>query len=353
MNAAMRSTVPVSKLRLLAQLRRLRRDEIQVVNDVLRTPPVLLRDGRIFVWQHSGPISPGGELLGRCAGAQISIAADGLAQIEPRLESVGSYLPRETLTALIEHALYPVLSMLEQASGGSIEFDDNQPEAESDVLAPRVDIGFVVYDSTLKPIVRGSMKAAAETWHLFDFARVTTLASRRYLAVPVQLAVRLGALRVPVREIAALVAGDALRTQTKVSSSSASLPVMFTDAAGRVLMRGRLTDNVLNFEEDLMGTADSVDAGAQGGVPVEGEARSEDLLGDIECDMGFELGSIRLTVADVARLRSGQAIRLGVRLQDQPVRVLVNGRLVAKGELALLGDEMVVVITDTSRLPHV
>jgi flagellar motor switch/type III secretory pathway protein FliN len=44
---------------------------------------------------------------------------------------------------------------------------------------------------------------------------------------------------------------------------------------------------------------------------------------------------------------------MGVRLQEQPIRILVNGRLMARGELAVVGDELVVVVTDTSRLPQV
>jgi type III secretion system YscQ/HrcQ family protein len=80
---------------------------------------------------------------------------------------------------------------------------------------------------------------------------------------------------------------------------------------------------------------------------------AEDLLSAIECEVSFELGSMKLTVADIARLRSGQVMRLGVRLADQPVRIVVNGRPVARGELAALGDELVVVITDTRALPHV
>jgi flagellar motor switch/type III secretory pathway protein FliN len=60
-----------------------------------------------------------------------------------------------------------------------------------------------------------------------------------------------------------------------------------------------------------------------------------------------------MSVAEVARLRAGQALRMGVRLQEQPIRILVNGRLMARGELAVVGDELVVVVTDTSRLPQV
>jgi flagellar motor switch/type III secretory pathway protein FliN len=44
---------------------------------------------------------------------------------------------------------------------------------------------------------------------------------------------------------------------------------------------------------------------------------------------------------------------MGTRLQEQPVRILVNGRMLARGELAAVGDELVVVVTDTSRLPVV
>jgi flagellar motor switch/type III secretory pathway protein FliN len=58
-------------------------------------------------------------------------------------------------------------------------------------------------------------------------------------------------------------------------------------------------------------------------------------------------------VSDIGRLRSGQTLRLGVRLQEQPVRVMVNGRWIARGELAAVGDELVVVVTDTSRLPQI
>ena len=31
----------------------------------------------------------------------------------------------------------------------------------------------------------------------------------------------------------------------------------------------------------------------------------------------------------------------------------VNGRLIGRGELAAVGDELVVVVTDTSRIPHI
>lgn len=322
-----------------------------IVNERLRGAPILLSDGRILVWQDSGPMGAARGLEGRCAGVPFGIVADGLAQLEPRLEGVGAYLPRETVAALVEHALHPVISMLEQAAGGDIEFEDGAEPGDADP-APRVAVGFVVYDAALKPVVRGAVSAAPETWRAFDFSRVPCLEMRRHLVVPVQLGVRLASVLLPIREAGALAVGDAIRLRMPASALSDALPVVLADAAGRRIVRARLTDELLTFQEMLMSDIEASGAATTGGVRDDAE-RSDDLLGEIECEMSFELGSIRLTVADIARLRAGQAIRLGVRLQDQPVRVMVSGRPVARGELAMLGDELVVVISDTSRLPHV
>jgi flagellar motor switch/type III secretory pathway protein FliN len=45
-------------------------------------------------------------------------------------------------------------------------------------------------------------------------------------------------------------------------------------------------------------------------------------------------------------------VRLGVRLVDQPVRIMVSGRMLGRGALAALGDELVVVVTETKALPE-
>ena len=80
---------------------------------------------------------------------------------------------------------------------------------------------------------------------------------------------------------------------------------------------------------------------------------SDELLNDIECELTFQLGALRMTVAEIAQLRVGQSLMPGVRLQDQPIRLLVNGRQIGRGELAAVGDELVVVVTETGGLPAV
>lgn len=58
----------------------------------------------------------------------------------------------------------------------------------------------------------------------------------------------------------------------------------------------------------------------------------EPLLGDIPMLLVVELGRVQLTADEVIRLRSGQIIELG-RTPNDPVDLVVNGKLVAKGEL--------------------
>lgn len=61
-------------------------------------------------------------------------------------------------------------------------------------------------------------------------------------------------------------------------------------------------------------------------------AEAEPLLGDIPIAVVVELGRVQLTADEVIRLRSGQLIELG-RSPTDPVDLVVNGKLLAKGEL--------------------
>lgn len=60
--------------------------------------------------------------------------------------------------------------------------------------------------------------------------------------------------------------------------------------------------------------------------------QAEVLLGDIPMVLIVELGRVQLTADEVVRLRPGQLIELG-RSPVDPVDLVVNGKLVAKGEL--------------------
>lgn len=81
------------------------------------------------------------------------------------------------------------------------------------------------------------------------------------------------------------------------------------------------------------------------------EPQSIDLLRDVNLDVKIELGRSRMYVEDVLRLNEGSVVELD-KLAGDPVDVLVNGRLVARGEILVLNDTFCVRINDiVSKLP--
>ncbi len=83
--------------------------------------------------------------------------------------------------------------------------------------------------------------------------------------------------------------------------------------------------------------------GSENGRPA--PAQSIDLLRDVELNVKIELGRSRMLVEDVLRLGEGSVVELD-KLAGDPVDVLVNNRLVARGEVLVLNDNFCVRISD-------
>lgn len=339
-----------SRARLLAALPRLHSTTVALRNRAYESAPCMVAGDRILIWQDSGPVKTVGEMSCRMADTPLALAVDSLSHIEPRLEGFESFVPTETCTALVEHALSPLLSLLERLAGVPIECDGYQRGHAAE--GEGVSIGFALFETSLRAVLRGWVRMSHDAWQALDFSRATTLDPRRHLAIPVRLSIEVGRCRLTASELAHLAPGDALRPTQQIARHEPTLPVLLTSSSGRVSVLARVSGNELTLENFVNTEVTSPPASMDPGA-APSDSGSNDLLSDVECDLTFELGSMRLTVADVAKLRAGLTMRLGVRLQEQPIRVLVNGRLIARGELAAIGDELVVVITDTSRLPHV
>lgn len=73
-----------------------------------------------------------------------------------------------------------------------------------------------------------------------------------------------------------------------------------------------------------------------------------DLLRDVDLSMTVELGRVRLKVRDLLRLGEGSVVELN-RPAGAPVDVLVNGSLVARGEVVVVDDELGVRVTELFR----
>lgn len=70
-----------------------------------------------------------------------------------------------------------------------------------------------------------------------------------------------------------------------------------------------------------------------------------DLIGDVELNVKVELGRCQMAVEDVLHLAEGSVVELD-KLAGDPVDVLVNDRLVARGEVLVLNDTFCVRVNE-------
>lgn len=69
------------------------------------------------------------------------------------------------------------------------------------------------------------------------------------------------------------------------------------------------------------------------------------LLGDVGLDVTVELGRVRMRVRDVLALQAGSVVDLD-RAAGAAVDIVVNGTLVARGDVVVVDDELGVRITE-------
>ena len=81
------------------------------------------------------------------------------------------------------------------------------------------------------------------------------------------------------------------------------------------------------------------------GAPVFGGSRPLAILKDVEMGVTAELGRRRMTVRDLLALTPGSVIELD-RAAGSPVDVLVNGTLIARGEVVVIDEEFGIRIAE-------
>jgi flagellar motor switch protein FliN/FliY len=77
----------------------------------------------------------------------------------------------------------------------------------------------------------------------------------------------------------------------------------------------------------------------------EAQNRRLDLLLDVPLDVSVELGRTRMTIQDLLALTPGSVIELD-KVAGEPLDILINDRLVARGEAVVVNDKFGVRITD-------
>lgn len=78
------------------------------------------------------------------------------------------------------------------------------------------------------------------------------------------------------------------------------------------------------------------------------DRHASDAAKDVQLDVEIELGRARLRIEDALRLREGSVVTL-VPLAGDPVDILVNGRVVGRGEVAVMDGKFCVRVAEVSR----
>lgn len=74
-------------------------------------------------------------------------------------------------------------------------------------------------------------------------------------------------------------------------------------------------------------------------------------VAEVPLRLTVEIGSARMLVRDVLQLEKGSVVELD-RASGEPADLLVNGRLVARGELSVVDERLAVTITEVIGAKH-
>lgn len=88
------------------------------------------------------------------------------------------------------------------------------------------------------------------------------------------------------------------------------------------------------------------------GVPSQVDPKRVSMLGDVNLRVKVQLGQTRMLVEEVLKLGEGSVVELD-KLAGDPVDILVNDRLIARGEVLVLNDNFCVRVNEVlSNNPH-
>lgn len=103
--------------------------------------------------------------------------------------------------------------------------------------------------------------------------------------------------------------------------------------------------DALNEQQTTSKTAADAVFQQLGGGDVSGTLQDIDLIMDIPVKLTVELGRTRMTIKELLRLTQGSVVSLE-GLAGEPLDILINGYLIAQGEVVVVADKYGVRITD-------
>ena len=88
----------------------------------------------------------------------------------------------------------------------------------------------------------------------------------------------------------------------------------------------------------------SLEAAARG-AQAEGDAGNLDVILDVPVTIAMEIGRARIPIRNLLQLNQGSVVELE-RLAGEPLDVLVNGMLIAHGEVVVINERFGIRFTD-------
>ncbi len=150
---------------------------------------------------------------------------------------------------------------------------------------------------------------------------------------PIPLRLELGEMQVSVSALRALSVHDVLLPDTVIDAGA---PVLWLRAGSRHAARARLNGASLTIESILKTNTSTP---TSPGAAKSDDARSRAPVDEIEIRLSFDLGEKTLRLAELAALQPGQVLELD-RPPPRIVAIRANGRLVGRGELVHVADQV-------------
>jgi type III secretion system YscQ/HrcQ family protein len=287
-------------------------------------------------WQDVGPPRATEGLWCETPQARFWLALDDWSLLEPALVTGLAALGGAERLAVHEHAAQALLATLSRWTGGPVQCT---ALAGPDSTAEGVVLGFVLAHADSGAFVRGWWVGPADTLRPAPAAPLAATELRSLAMLPVTLPVELGRCVLAWRELNSLRCGDVLRLEMPPRGGQpvrVRLPLAPGVAAKALVCR--VNQSTLTVETVVSTTFDTAEP-----APDSSELALSD-LGQLPCTLVFELGRVSLSMAELARVRSGHSFALSVRPSAATVRIVANGRTIGLGEMVAVGDELAVVV---------
>ncbi len=168
-----------------------------------------------------------------------------------------------------------------------------------------------------------SLGGAANVGRTLEPAEVIALFTAGFTVVPL---------------IGETIAGALLVSDTTLTGAPAPVPPAFEAAYGVV-------GGASLPPEPVATPGAPVTATGPVGLPAVGASRGIEMLHGVDMEVTVELGRARMTVRELLALTPGNVLELD-RAAGSPADLLVNGRLIARGEVVVVGEDFGLRITE-------